>query len=321
MAIAAGLLASALAVVILAQLIDVSAAWVVLRDVNVPILATAVASLALSMVVRAARWATIVLEPNLRPTIVVGLFPIVIVGYATNALAPLRAGDAVRGVITARRFGLGLPETLGALGLERLLDALALATVMLTVSIGLVVPGWFTQASVLIALAGVAIVGALIVVGMPGRRVDQSNSVGRRFVRGARSSNAQIARSFGWSIAAWSVDGVTFWLCAAALGLTINPMVAILVAGGAALGSIAPSAPAALGTFELAGTAVAMSLGVNATDAFALVVLAHGVTVVPIVAAAVIVTASAGASLSTFTRMRSEKENAARPSVSTGSAT
>jgi uncharacterized membrane protein YbhN (UPF0104 family) len=320
-AVAVGVLASAAAALVLGQLIDGPASWAVLREVELPILMSAIASLGLSMVVRTARWRTIVPGTQLRPTRIASLLPIVIVGYATNALAPLRAGDAARGVITARRFQLGGPETLGAIGLERVTDALALACLMLIVSMGVVVPGWFTQASVLIALAGAAIIGALIVGGMLGRRMAQSNSIGRRFVRGARSSNGQIARSFGWSLVAWSLDGVTFWLCAAALGLTISPMVAILVAGGAALGSVAPSAPAALGTFELAGTAVAMSLGVNASDAFALVVLAHAVTVIPIVAAAVVVTASAGVSLSTLTGMPSERDDAPRPSVSTGSVT
>ena len=315
-----GLAVSAVALVALAQIVDVSTVWQLVTDVSVPVAGAAVLSLALSMAIRTARWHAILPRPDGPRPSVAALFPFMIIGYAANAIAPLRAGDAARGVITARRFRLGVPETLGSVGLERVLDGLALAGLLLLASAGVVVPGWFTQGSWIVAIGGVAVLAALLLAGTIGRsRMRIGHGVGARFWRGARSDNASIGRSLGLSILAWCVDGVTFWLCAVALGMEISPAVALLIAGGAALGSVAPSAPAALGTFELAGTAVAVALGLDPSAAFALVALAHAVTVVPIVIAGAVLTASVGLSFAALYRMDRVADDVRSHAVAPGS--
>jgi uncharacterized membrane protein YbhN (UPF0104 family) len=107
-----------------------------------------------------------------------------------------------------------------------------------------------------------------------------------RLAAGIRSNDRGAALALGWSLIAWALDGATFWLCAMALGLDLHPVAAFLVAAGASLGGIAPSAPAALGTYELGGTAVGVALGMSGADALAMVVLAHAATVLPILVAA-----------------------------------
>lgn len=317
--LALGLAVSMVAAWILNQLADLTAVGAVLSRVQPLLLVGGVLSLGLSMAVRTARWRVILPHGPARPT-VRQLLPFMIVGYAANAVAPLRAGDAARGVITARAFRLGMPETLGSVGLERLLDGLALGLLLLLASAGVVVPAWFSQASLIVAAAGIAILTGLLAFGLVVRSRGESGAgIGRRVWRGARSDNARIARSFGWSLGAWCIDGLTFWLCALALGLDISPVVALLIAGGAALGSVAPSAPAALGTFELAGTAVAIALGLPATDALAVVVLAHAATVVPIMVTAVLVAASAGLTAADVYRMSRVGQDVGGKAVSHGS--
>jgi uncharacterized membrane protein YbhN (UPF0104 family) len=320
LAIALGVLVSVGAGLILVQLIDASAVWLVLKDVNSLVVVAAVTSLGASMTIRTARWRTILPSADAESPAITALLPFVIIGYAANAIAPLRAGDVARGIITARRFNLGVPETLGSIGLERLLDGFALAMLLLVASIGVVVPGWFSQASIIVAVGAVAILAAFILLGgSQHSRIRQEQGVGPRFWRGARSDNGRIGRSLGWSLMAWCLDGVTFWLCAVALGFTISPVFALLIAGGAALGSVAPSAPAALGTFELAGTAIAVALGMDPSGAFALVVLAHAVTVVPILAAAAMVAASAGMSFAALYRMSPVTDDVGAQAISPGS--
>lgn len=320
-AFALGLAVSGIAGWILIQLVSPAAVGDVLGRVQPALVGAAILSLGVSMAVRTARWRAILPAGPIRPGIM-QLLPLMIVGYAANAVAPLRAGDAARGVITARSFRLGIPETLGSVGLERVLDGLALALLLLVASIGVVVPGWFTQASLLVAAGGVAVLAVLVGFGMVVRsRTERAAGIGRRVWHGARANNPRIARSFGWSVAAWCIDGVTFWLCAVALGLEISPILALLIAGGAALGSVAPSAPAALGTFELAGTAVAVAVAVPASDALALVVLAHGVTVIPIVVTAAVVAAWAGLSVTELYRMGRVGQEVGGQAVSQGSTT
>lgn len=319
-AMAIGVLVSVGAVLVLVQLIDASAVWLVLKDINSLVVGAAVISLGVSMTIRTARWRAILPTGDADSPSIAALQPFVIVGYAANAIAPLRAGDVARGIITARRFNLGVPEVLGSIGLERLLDGFALAALLLVASIGVGVPGWFSQASTIVAVGAVAILAVLILLGqIRHSRIRQEQGVGGRVWRGVRSDNRRIVRSLVWSLMAWCVDGVTFWLCSVALGLTISPVFALLIAGGAALGSVAPSAPAALGTFELAGTAVAVALGMEPSGAFALVVLAHAATVVPILAAAAFVAASAGVSFAAMYRIGRVADEVCGRAVSPGS--
>lgn len=60
LASAVGLFASGGAFVALTRLIDGPAVWEVLKDVNQPIMAAAIGSLTLSMIVRTARWRSII---------------------------------------------------------------------------------------------------------------------------------------------------------------------------------------------------------------------------------------------------------------------
>lgn len=318
----AGMTVSATAIWALTRMVDLEAAWGVLAGVKLSHLAGAILTLGFSMVIRTMRWHAVLPSSGLGPPPVLRLVPLVIIGYAANALAPLRLGDAARGVLAARRFKMGVPETLGSVGLERLIDAIALALLLLVASIGTAVPDWFTQAGLLVVAATLTVLATVWLLGSKAPRVspDVDVKLSWRVIRGLRSHNRGVVASFGWSLAAWAVDGITFWLCAQAVGIEIGVAGALLIAGGAALGSVAPSAPAAVGTFELAGTAVAIALGLGAAEALALVALAHAVTVVPIVVAGIVAMGSLGLRARDVRRMAELADGTQARVSSTGAA-
>lgn len=285
----AGVVLSGLCLWVLARTTDVPEFVWLIGSADLAVLGAAVLSLAASMVVRAVRWR--VLMPPSRHGVhisTLGTLPIVLVGYAGNAVLPMRLGDAIRGIVAARRFRAGLPEMLGSVGLERVADAAALAGVVLVASVGTVLPGWLTQTSLILVLAAAGLM-ALLRWGHPiGRRFSMRGHPDRflnRLVRGLRARPRAIAASLGLSGVAWCLDGLTFWIGANALGLNIGWEVALLIAAGAAIGGILPSAPAAIGTFELAGTAVGVALGLDPTAALGVVAVGHAITVVPLIAA------------------------------------
>lgn len=300
----AGVLLSALCVWVLAQATDVSTLVRLIGAAELPLLGAAVLSLAVSMVVRTARWRLLMPPSRDGAAIgVMGILPIVCVGYAGNAVLPVRLGDALRAVVAARRFRLGLPEALGSVGLERVVDAAALAGVALIASVGVAVPGWLTQTSLLLALAAATFV-ALVHWGRPiARRLSSGENPESFLVRlaaGLRARPAAMAASFGLSAVAWCLDGLTFWIGANALGLNIGWEAGLLIAAGAAIGGIVPSAPAAIGTFELAGTAVGTALGLSPTAALGIVAVAHAITVVPLIVAGFISAAWLGLGWTSF---------------------
>jgi len=212
----------------------------------------------------------------------------------------MRLGDIVRGLTASRRFRMGGPETLGSVALERILDAGALAAVAALTSIGSrLAPSWLTQGSIVIAVSAITILGTVYLIGIAARRRPAARSVnaGSMFWRawiGVRANPRAIAVSSALSAIAWCIDGITVLIIARALGIEFGWEVAMLIATGAALGAILPSAPAAIGTFHIAGTAVGVAMGLSTSTALAVVVLWHAATVVPLVVAGAISTPIVG---------------------------
>lgn len=286
-----GTIVSAASIWVLASTFDASDLRDILRRANAGLVGVGIGTLALSMIVRTARWRAIlpVTTSGRRPT-VQKLLPLVLVGYAINSIAPMRLGDVVRGLVASRRFRTGGPEALGSVGLERILDAEALAAVAAFASIGAAVPIWLTQGTLLIAAAAITIVISVYLLGMAAQRQPAVGRNGQisilwRAWFGLRANPRAIAASSALSAIAWCVDGVTVWIIARSLGVEIGWEIAMLIATGAALGAILPSAPAAIGTFHLAGTAVGVAMGLDGSTALAIVVLWHTATVVPLIIA------------------------------------
>jgi len=72
-----------------------------------------------------------------------------------------------------------------------------------------------------------------------------------------------------------------FGMAAQAVGASISPVDALLIMAVTVLATAIPSAPAYVGTFELAAVTVATSLGVPADNALALAVLSHALGLLP----------------------------------------
>jgi uncharacterized membrane protein YbhN (UPF0104 family) len=294
-AISVGLVLSALSALFLATVVDLNQAFALLRVADPLLASLAVLTLACSIVVRTARWGVLLPSPHGGVAVRVRtLIPIVLIGYLGNSIAPLRFGDALRAGVAARRFRLGLPETLGSVIAERLIDTAALTVVVVGTATWWHAPIWLVQSSALIAVVSAIVL--LILYGLAagtgrvgssaGRlagHIQVATHYGRRLLTGARVPPPRLAASAALSVTAWLIDGVTFWLCAQALAIDAAWPVTMLIAGAAALGMAAPSGPAAVGVFELAGTAAGIALGMPAESALALVVFAHVLTVTPLV--------------------------------------
>lgn len=277
-----GLVVSAASIWLLLAATDASALQRTLVGADWRFVGLAAMTLAVSMLIRTARWKVILPPTHGRRATVGSLLPVVLIGYAVNALVPMRLGDLFRGVAASRRFRTGTPEALGSVGLERILDAGALAAVAAFASIGSQVPDWLAQGGLLIAAVAVTTVVVVYLIGIRGRAgrlaTSATPSVFWRTWTGLRASPRTIAASSLLSALAWGVDGITVWIVARSLGMELGWEVSMLIAAGAALAAIVPSAPASIGTFHLAGTAVGVAMGLEAAAALSLVVLWHATT-------------------------------------------
>ena len=289
---AAGLLLSAAAVWIVLQAVDLEEAAAILgRAAPLPVVAI-LGVIALQLALRATRWSHLLpASPRIPPT---RLLPPLLIGYLGNTALPARLGEPMRAVVVARRERVGTTEALGSVLLERIVDVATLAMVAFAAAVLVGSPAWTAQALGIAAaagLAGVALLGTIGIepairladrLGLPRRPALRGLAVRFAATMGGRSRRRAILLAAAISIAAWLLDAATFWLAGRAVGAELTYAGAALIAGVTVLGTAIPSAPGYVGTFELAAITVAGLLGVPATEALAMAVVAHVVTVLPL---------------------------------------
>jgi uncharacterized protein (TIRG00374 family) len=298
-----GLLVSVAALLLVVRSVDLGACASVLSHANPIPLAACLAVIATQVTLRSVRWRLLLPAPRGGGGISVRrIVPVLLVGYLGNAVLPARLGEPIRAYLVARREELDAAEAFGSVVLERVVDTATLAVVAFVAAVAVNAPSWIVQATALAALAGSAITVALVVPGprplvhvagmvverLPGAArvepiLERLDVFARGIERPSRSSAILVATVV--SAACWLLDATTFWLVARSIGVPVDPAPALLIAAVTVLGTALPSAPGYVGTFELAAATIAQAVGVSASPALALAVLAHAMTVLPVAAA------------------------------------
>ena len=317
----AGLLISVAAIWLVTRSVDLSATGRAIASASAAPLAATLAVIATQVVLRSYRWRAL-----LPPTAdgsrvrVVRVVPVLLTGYLGNTLLPARLGEAIRAYLISRRERLGLPEALGSVLLERVVDTATLAGIALVAALTTDrAPGWLVQGTAVAAVGAAAVLALLTLFGirpllarlrrirlLGGRRGGRALDALERFASGVGGSHRRpvVALAAGISAATWLLDAATFWLVGSALGLELSYPAALLIAAVTVLGTALPSAPGYVGTFELAASATAVALGTPAEDALALAVLAHAVTVLPLAVGGGVSAALMGVTPSTLAAVR-----------------
>ncbi len=317
-----GVVVSVVALYVALRGVDVQAAATRLQRADPLPLVAIFGVIGMQLVLRTVRWrALLAIARPATPIRLATLLPILLIGYLGNAVLPARLGEPIRAYLAARAERLDSGVVFGTVVLERVLDTASLAVLAFGAALVLGAPAWLTQAAGLAAIAGVVVVAALLTggLGLLGRILARAESrlpsravAGvLRFVRfmaaGADAAQERPAAGLALAIsgACWLLDATTFWLVGQSLGMTLAPAAALLIAAVTVLGTALPSAPGYLGTFELAAAGTATALGVPASPAFSLAVLAHVMAVAPSALGGAVALSASGmgmASLSTGAR-------------------
>lgn len=288
-----GLLLSIGAVGILLSAVDVGSTVGAMLQADLRLAALAAGLVGIQLVIVTGRWRLLLIGPGFELSTRRLIGP-VLLGYLGNFVLPTRLGEVVRSVVVARREQRPLSEVLGSVVLERVIDVSVLAVAALGTAIALGAPAWMVNAALLVALGGTVVLAVLATPAAAalGRRLGRLRAGPLRafggaivgFARGARVQDRRLAigGAVALSAVSWLIEGSVYWLVARSLALDVSPAVAFLVAAVTVLATAVPSAPAYVGTFELAVTAVASVFGTPPADALAWGLLAHAVTVAPL---------------------------------------
>jgi len=246
---------------------------------------------------RTVRWRVILSGAARAP--VSTLFPVLIMGFATNNLLPGRLGEFWRAYLLGRKRNVRKTFALASVVVERVFDGLTLIALLWLVSAAIHLPGWGQQIEVLSAAIFVAAtLGVILLLWKPSIILTPLRSFVNRFHTGTavwieerfeafvdglgplRHGRVLLAAT-ALSLGVWLCEGGSYLLLSQGLNLGLPSSEKIPGLGLALvtinLGIMVPSGPGYVGTQEFFGTAALGVVGANAQAALALVVVSHAV--------------------------------------------
>jgi glycosyltransferase 2 family protein len=231
------------------------------------------------------------------------LFRALVVGFTVNNLLPIRMGEVARAYLLGRWCRIPYGATLASLVVERVLDGLSLAALLL-VALRFVPapPGYLEFASVL--LAGGFFCGALVLVlaawranaivtiaelvskPLPERPRALALKLAASFARGLSlvRGRHRLGRMVILSLVAWCVELSVFLVLMPGFGIPGTPPLALLVGSAANFATLVPSSPGYVGTFDGALiTVLRDTAGIAAAPATAYAIVVHATLFLPVV--------------------------------------
>lgn len=272
--------------ILLLSVIDIGKVWLALKRANLLLVSLAVAGSIIWLLIRAQVWRSLIKrKPNFEDT-----FFSLSEGYLMNNFLPFRMGEVGKTFLLSRKSGLGFMEIAPTVIIERVVD-LIFSAGMMVISLPLIL-GYRGTGNISILVGGIMLVGLLMLYFMARNR----NQVKQVFDRiHFRNRNLEISlgkmlNSFldGLSVLVLPKVFITFliwmtldWLIAIIqytlllraffpqAGLTWG----VFSLGAAAFGGAIPSLPGAIGTLDAAvgGAVVILSQNVDTAAAYVLV--------------------------------------------------
>lgn len=279
------------------QRVDLAAFVDELKRVNYVWLVPSAACTLLGYMLRTLRWRVILSGAARAP--LGTLFPVLIMGFATNNLLPGRLGEFWRAYLLGRKRNVRKTFALASVVVERIFDGLTLIALLAIVSFVIQLPGWGRQIEL---LAAGFFVGATLVLFLLLQKPDVAQVPVRWFVShfhgGLATWIAERIEAFVDGLGplrrpsilgaaallsggVWLAEAASYVLLSRGVNLSVPNSLELPGIGLALvtinLGIMVPSGPGYVGTQEFFGTAALGVVGANAQAALALVVVSHAV--------------------------------------------
>lgn len=257
---------------------------------------------AVGLAIRTARWQLL-----LRPFGTVpfhDLFQTLVIGLAANDVLPMRLGEIARAALLSRNAGIRGGITLASITVERVFDGLALCAFLLMAWPFLPLQGWVQSIAVVgLVLFASAVIALWLVTGfpdfwlrvldrvdnrLPPRIASQVQRLAQGFIQGLAivRQGRVLALVMGLSLLAWTVEAGVYYVIMLGFPLPAVPVAAMAGAAMANLGTLVPSSPGYVGTFDLPLQTVLTELfGASPEVAASYTLVVHAALVVPVVAA------------------------------------
>jgi len=248
---------------------------------------------------RSARWSLLLPEHSVTTST---LFRALIVGFTVNNLLPIRMGEVARAYLLGRWCRVPYGATLASLVVERILDGLSLAALLLVslafvqapgyvLAIGVLIAGLFIAGAVALALAAwradaIPRLAAFLVRPLPERLGALGVQLAASFARALSlvHERGRLARLVALSLLAWCVELSLFFVLMPSFGIPPSLPLAFLVGSAANFATLVPSSPGYVGTFDGALISVLRdTAGIASAPATAYAIIVHATLFLPVV--------------------------------------
>lgn len=242
---------------------------------------------AIDQLLRAARWRTLL---AFRATVAYGkTVQALLVGFAVNSLLPARLGEFYRAHYLARRAGMSGSGVFAAIVLERLLDLMAVICIL---ALGLALAGGGEDGTGRHILLGAAALAASVIVTLVvlvallsrfsaedllsrARHLPAGDTIVQRggdmLTNFAQALQCVRTRHFPAAILLtvpiWLVETAAVWAICRAVGVELDLVGMLWLAGALALSVMVPTAPGYVGSYQMVFVLILAPFGIGATAA------------------------------------------------------
>lgn len=228
------------------------------------------------------------------------LFGAMSVGYAINALLPLRLGELVRAYWVRDRAGTSMVQTLSTIALERVVDGVTLIIILLILLPTVAFPSDLSGPAVTLGAVFVAVFIGMLALAFTARHEESVLSRRLRRLEGGRAaplarilrqvvsglgslqSPRSLALIVGYTLVIWITNALFAWLLLAAFHISAPLAAGALLTAVLNLGMAVPSSPGYVGVFEYLFVITVGLYGVARTPALAAALSLHVIAFGPV---------------------------------------
>lgn len=247
-----------------------------------------------SFMVRGYRW-QFLFPPQSKPCWAT-LFSAMMIGYLANNVLPARAGEFVRAYVLGKKEHISKSMVFATVLVERITDLLVTLILLAMVIWIFPFPSWLLNGGISAGIIGVVALTCLIALNIFGERlieggkslfsflpakfVTRIESVALGFISGVATLRRKknLFPYLACTIVIWLIETLLVWSIAQSFNLPLQLLGALFVMLVIGIGSVVPSSPGNVGTFDFFALSALSLIKISGATALCFVLVLHALT-------------------------------------------
>ncbi|OGQ48946.1 MAG: hypothetical protein A3I09_03295 [Deltaproteobacteria bacterium RIFCSPLOWO2_02_FULL_47_10] len=231
------------------------------------------------LAIKAVRWR--VMTPPAKDIGSFAFFRALVIGYMANNVLPARIGEVVRIHMLGKDALISRVTTTASVISDRIIEGVGLLVLAMCLSSFSTVPVWMERGLIITLMVVFGLLIAALIYSKKGLKNEWLIKF-QDGLKGIANLNTS-ARGFFLSIVSWLVQCLMIYMTQIAFGVHLPLVSVLLVIVAVNIAIAVPSAPANLGTFELACILAYSSLGVDKNLGLLIGAMYHILQVLPVI--------------------------------------